>query len=825
MNPTVPLPPGMTPRQWQIEAMRAIYENIEVSSKILVSAATGTGKGSLIAALAVRMAMAEKRLLFLVHRDELIDDVIRRVKACLPGADVGKVKGKTDQSDRQLVFASVQSLRGDRLSRLDGFDVVVTDEAHHATAPTYLAIYRHIGAVNPGWKHIGFTATPFRYGGSGKTEGLGKAFERLVYEYPLVKAIEDGALCPIRGIAVETELDLSGVDPDEVEKVSKIVDTESRNQIVAAKYLELAAGMPAICFAVTVQHAANMASALTAAGVPAEAVWGTDPNRAEKIARYKAGTTKVLCNCELLTEGFDAPQTEAVILVRPTGSIGLYSQMVGRVTRLHPGKLEGLVIDFVGNAAKYPLVRLSDLTTSQAKLETDLPQATPVKPAPLSPVVAVGARHFDVELFGNLAAETIKSNADLISAISIVDRETGGIVRLEGVVPVLLGGSGVERYSKEWSDKYLEVEHQFARLMKASGSFSRIKAGAWTRSKWTTDYVIRCVRWAQESIPDVGGIQGAGCMEYSTKNRKELQDHLDRMVESKILRRDAHRYSVEKWPEQDESEFAVRCLESWLSVGNAISNTLGSTKISKLPPFVTKLRHNGPLTLNIEKIKAYLEMLGFDAWQTMEHWYRAGVIRKDEFGEFLPPVATGRNGEIRLPRYQRADHAEKLVAAWATPDKICRAHGPLGSHIGVWLESGELGLVWSKVQELVESEGFVFETVKEEWGRSDVIRYFSGNPFVVERFGKLQVKLMVFRRLGRMTLEEAAAELGVTSEETIKNWLCGGAFPGATKEGYVWLFQSAEVARVKADMEDARKKNAQKDIAIPDVDAGKPPLF
>jgi superfamily II DNA or RNA helicase len=389
----------MTPRQWQIEAMDAIYQGMADYSKILVSAATGTGKGSLIAALAVCEFRNGKRLLFLVHRDELIDDVMARAKATYPGIDAGKVKGPLNQIDRQIVFASVQSLRGRRLAELDHFDFVITDEAHHATAPSYLQIYYQIEKINPNWKHIGFTATPFRYGGVGKTAGLGKAFQRLVYEYPLAQAIEDGALCPLRGVAVETHLDLAGVDPDSVDRLAAIVDTPSRNQIVAAKYLELAAGKSAICFSVTVAHAAHLAQAMVDAGVAAEAVWGTDPDRTAKIARYKAGTTQVLCNCELLTEGFDAPQTEAVILVRPTGSIGLYSQMVGRGTRLFPGKAEGLVIDFVGNAAKYPLVRLSDLTTPVAPVETDLRRDDVEVQERLTPPDAVGSEHAPVDLF------------------------------------------------------------------------------------------------------------------------------------------------------------------------------------------------------------------------------------------------------------------------------------------------------------------------------------------------------------------------------------------------------------------------------------------
>lgn len=385
----VPLAPGMVPRKWQEECMIAIREGLRTNQAILVSAATGTGKGSMIASMAVKVVMSGKRLLFLVHRDELIDDVMSRAKKYYPAMDAGKVRGTINEVDKQAVFASVQSLHKNRLPTLGHFDFVITDEAHHATAKSYLNVYKRVEEVNPKWKHIGFTATPFRSAGEGKTEGLGKAFKKLVYEYGILKAIDDKALCPLRGIAVETQLDLSEVDPEDEEALEKIIDTPTRNQIVAAKYLELLAGKQAICFGVTVTHAKNLAAAMVDAGIKAEAVWGGDKQRNQKIARYKAGETHVLTNCGLLTEGFDAPQTEAVILVRPTGSIGLYSQMVGRATRLHPGKEEGLIVDFVGNTEKYKIVSLADLSTPKDEPRIKAGDEVRYRRNPVLPVAVV----------------------------------------------------------------------------------------------------------------------------------------------------------------------------------------------------------------------------------------------------------------------------------------------------------------------------------------------------------------------------------------------------------------------------------------------------
>lgn len=362
--PLVPLPPGAVPRRWQEEAMLAIREALPRHRSVLVSAATGTGKGTMIAAMVVKAAVSGRRVLFLVHRDELIDDVMARVRQVSREFSCGKIRGTINEHDRQAVFASVQSLHKKRLPTLKHFDFVVTDEAHHAPAKSYRAVYARVEEVNPKWKHIGFTATPFRSGGKGKTTGLGSVFEALVYEYSLAQAIQDGALAPLRGVQVETLLDLSGVDPDNEAAVQALVDTDERNAIVAQKYLEFAAGKPAICFAVSVKHAQRLAQALAVRGVSAGAVWGDDERRAEKIAAYKAGRITVLCNCGILTEGFDAPATEAVLLARPTQSRGLYAQMVGRATRLAPGKLEGLLIDFVANSSTHDLASMKDLTPS-----------------------------------------------------------------------------------------------------------------------------------------------------------------------------------------------------------------------------------------------------------------------------------------------------------------------------------------------------------------------------------------------------------------------------------------------------------------------------
>ena len=367
----LPLPPGRTARAWQLEAVHALREASMKWRRLLVSAATGTGKGTLLAGLIVSLARRGRRVLFLVHRDELINDVMDRARQVERALPCGKVKGSTNEIDAQVVFASVQSLGPKRLAQLGPIHTVFTDEAHHATAPTYQRIYKHVWAGNASALHIGCTATPFRSAPQGETSGLGRAFDALVYEYDLVRAIQDGALAPLECVQVKTEIDLTGVDLEDEARLAWMVDTEERNALVVTKYREHLRGKPAIAFCASVAHAQHLAAAFQAQGIRARAVWGDMPaaDRAAALDLYRTrpDLLPVLCNQNLLTEGFDAPRTEGVLLTRPTGSRGLFAQMVGRATRLSPGKERGLVLDFVDNTTTHDLASFADLSRPEER--------------------------------------------------------------------------------------------------------------------------------------------------------------------------------------------------------------------------------------------------------------------------------------------------------------------------------------------------------------------------------------------------------------------------------------------------------------------------
>ncbi len=380
MTAGLPLPAGQSPLPWQVECLDAIRAGLQRYRSLLAAAATGSGKGSLLAGLAVLAARHGGQVVVLVHRDELIQDLARRVGK-VPGAPrIGIVKADLDGWDCPIVVASVQSCSVSRLARIGHRTVIIIDEAHHATAPSSGVVVDAARAVNPDCRVVGLTATPCRAGPNGTTLGLGSMFEAIVYEYPIARAIGEGVLVPLKAHRVDTQIDLSGVamagtDYDELE-LSKVVNDPARNKLVVEKYLELGGGQ-ALVFGASVKHAQDLAEAFVASGVKAAAAWGEMPrhDRERVVADYQAGRLQVLTSKDLLFEGFDAPATVQVLKARPTKSIIVFVQTVGRGLRRHPGKTHCSFVDVVDNGCDLVLTVEANLgvgATEDAKGERAL---------------------------------------------------------------------------------------------------------------------------------------------------------------------------------------------------------------------------------------------------------------------------------------------------------------------------------------------------------------------------------------------------------------------------------------------------------------------
>lgn len=373
----LPVAPGQRPREWQLRAVRALEQAVrprphgEGLTSVVVSAATGAGKGTFLAGLARRVEQGGGRCLILVHRNELIRDLAARV-AAIPGPPVGVVQGSDNGILAGVVVASVQTLRV-RLDQLPAFSMVVTDECHHASAKTYrdivAAVEKARGSAARPLVHVGMTATPYRAKPGGGTEGLGDVFEALIFEYGIVEAIEAGDLVPPRALRIETHVEVSSVrltaagDYDEKE-LEAALDTPGRNKLIVERWEEHARGVPTLVFATSVAHAQHLADEFKAKGHRFEPVWGTMParERSEIIGEFKAGRILGVVSRDLLFEGFDAPRVRCLVRARPSQSRIILTQMAGRGLRKHPGKTECLILDFVDDGVPWDLSSVSDMS-------------------------------------------------------------------------------------------------------------------------------------------------------------------------------------------------------------------------------------------------------------------------------------------------------------------------------------------------------------------------------------------------------------------------------------------------------------------------------
>lgn len=362
----------MPDRPYQGEMHVAIETNYDkgVCQQAIVSA-TGTGKTYVFSGIPERMK--EKlpgRMLILAHRDELLEQAIKSIESANPKLTISKEAGTEYANENSdVVVASVATLgrKGStRISRFpwEKFDKAITDEAHHATADSYLRIYELGGFLSPNTRklHVGFTATPQRADG----EALAKVFKKIVYEYPLRRAIEEGYLVEPKGIRVQTQVSLEGVKNGSngdfsLSSLADAINNPERNQLVVKAWLDHGEGRRTIAFAANIQHAIDLAGMFNHYGVKCEAIWSGDPDRKDKIDRHKVGEYPVIINCGILTEGYDDPPVSCVLLARPTKSGVLYSQMVGRGTRLYLGKLDLIVIDVVDSSYKNSLLTLPTL--------------------------------------------------------------------------------------------------------------------------------------------------------------------------------------------------------------------------------------------------------------------------------------------------------------------------------------------------------------------------------------------------------------------------------------------------------------------------------
>jgi hypothetical protein len=306
------------------------------------------------------------RALIIAHRRELIEQPIDRIRLMdagwlmnSPALDrprIGMITQGHSDVDRQLTVATVQSLREHRIQQLlqhGSITHLVTDEAHHVQAKTYQNVRRALLDTNPYLYHLGVTATPLRADG----DGLSGTYASVAKVISIADLVRDGWLVQPRWLAISAGLSIQGLHTRNgdyvVSELAEVIETAAFRRLVIESFRQFGTGRRFIAFTVSVQGAHDLASDMRAAGYRVQAIDGTMPmdERAQLLAAFRRGDLDGLTNCQVLTEGFDAPGTSCILMCRPTQSDGLYIQCMGRGLRPANGRAEPgedcLVLDFV----------------------------------------------------------------------------------------------------------------------------------------------------------------------------------------------------------------------------------------------------------------------------------------------------------------------------------------------------------------------------------------------------------------------------------------------------------------------------------------------
>jgi DNA repair protein RadD len=331
-----------------IEGIRGSYRAGR-RSPLLVSP-TGSGKTVMFAFIADKTSVNLKKVLILVHRQELVDQTCKTLRAF--GVEHGIIAAGRSPEKRHLVqVASVQTL----VRRLDSFrpDLIVIDEAHHGTAGSW----RKVLDYNPQARVLGVTATPERLDG----KGLREVFDDLIRGPEVKDLIRNGHLSPPVYYAPPIAADFSQVkiargDYDQKQLAAAMDKREIIGDAVE-HYARICPGAPAVAFCTSIAHAQHVADQFNAAGFSAATIDGNmdRDKRREVVAMLGDGRLQVLTSCEIINEGFDLPIVSAAILLRPTMSLGLHLQQIGRVLRVCPGKSRAVILDHVGNLGRHGL--------------------------------------------------------------------------------------------------------------------------------------------------------------------------------------------------------------------------------------------------------------------------------------------------------------------------------------------------------------------------------------------------------------------------------------------------------------------------------------
>lgn len=362
---------GMQLRPYQEAARRSVEDEwLKGSLRTLLVLPTGTGKTIVFAKITEDMVRQGNRVLILAHRGELLEQAADKIRK-----STGLISS-VEKADRSclgewypVTVGSVQSMQQPkRLEKFpeDYFPVIIIDEAHHAISDGYQRVLQHFS----GARVLGVTATPDR----GDMRNLGQYFETLAYEYTLPKAIKEGYLSPIQALTIPLKLDLSqvGIQNGDFKPGEIGTALDPYLEQIAVEMATYCRNRKTVVFLPLIKTSQKFRDILNEHGFQAAEVNGTSEDRAEILRDFDAGKYNVLCNSMLLTEGWDCPSVDCIIVLRPTKVRSLYCQMVGRGTRLHPGKDHLLLIDFLWLIERHELCHPANLICEDPEVAKQL---------------------------------------------------------------------------------------------------------------------------------------------------------------------------------------------------------------------------------------------------------------------------------------------------------------------------------------------------------------------------------------------------------------------------------------------------------------------
>ena len=382
-------------RPYQKEAKEAVFENWDNGTKkTLLVLPTGCGKTIVFAKITEECVRQGDRVLILAHRGELLDQAADKIaKATGLGCATEKAEQTCIGSWFRIVVGSVQSMmRKKRLERFpeDFFGTIIIDEAHHCVSDSYQRVLNHF----PCAKILGVTATPDR----GDMKNLGNVFESLAYEYTMPRAIKEGYLSPIKAITIPLKVDLSGVGVQsgdfKLEDLGTALDPYLRE--IAEEMKKYCMDKKTVVFLPLVKTSQKFRDILNENGFRAAEVNGESQDRAEILQDFEAGRYNVLCNSMLLTEGWDCPSVDCIAVLRPTKVRSLYCQMVGRGTRLAPGKDHLLLLDFLWHTERHELCHPAHLICENEDVAKKMTENLETAGCPMDIEVAEKAAAEDV---------------------------------------------------------------------------------------------------------------------------------------------------------------------------------------------------------------------------------------------------------------------------------------------------------------------------------------------------------------------------------------------------------------------------------------------